>query len=41
MAFSDPNLSTQIEQIYLQAIKRYREMTNCDLKTAKRVIDSL
>lgn len=25
----------------IQAIKRYREMTNCDLATAKRVIDSL
>jgi ribosomal protein L7/L12 len=25
----------------IQAIKRYREMTNCDLRTAKRVIDSL
>jgi hypothetical protein len=25
----------------IEAIKRYRELTNCDLKTAKRVVDSL
>jgi ribosomal protein L7/L12 len=25
----------------IQAIKRYREMTNCDLRTAKRIIDGL